>query len=70
VLDIVKPDSQQRGFQVQRKRWVVERSFGWLMWWRRLSKDYETTIESSESMIKIAMIHFMLKCIQSSIDVL
>jgi transposase len=70
VLDIVKPDPHQRGFHVQRKRWVVERLFGWLVGWRRLSKDYETTIDSSESMIKITMIRLMLKRIKPTIHVL
>lgn len=61
VLEIVRRSPEQRGFQVQMKRWIVERTFGWMNWWRRLSKDYEKTIESSESMVKISMIRLMLK---------
>lgn len=61
VLEIVKREPNQKGFQVQPKRWIVERTFGWMNWWRRLSKDYEKTIESSESVIKISMIRLMLK---------
>jgi putative transposase len=38
-----------------KKRWVVERSFGWVMNWRRLVRDYEQRIEVSESMIYVAM---------------
>lgn len=49
------------GFQVIPKRWIVERTFGWFNWSRRLSKDYEELPESSETMIYIAMIHLMLK---------
>lgn len=61
VLDIVRPKPGQKGFEVQPKRWIVERTFGWMQWWRRLSKDYEKTVVSSEGMIKIAMIRLMLK---------
>nr|WP_303652680.1 IS5 family transposase [Paludisphaera mucosa] len=51
----------QVGFVVQPKRWIVERTFGWLGRSRRLSKEYERTIESSEAFIKIAMIHLMIR---------
>jgi putative transposase len=61
VLEIVTPAPEQSGFQVQAKRWIVERSFGWLTSFRRLSKDYETTTESSEAMLKIANIQWMLR---------
>ena len=50
-----------KGFVVIPKRWVVERTFGWLGNYRRLSKDYEKTTRSSETMIQIAMIDLMLK---------
>ena len=39
VLQIVKRTDDQRGFVVLPKRWIVERTFGWLNKWRRLSKD-------------------------------
>jgi putative transposase len=61
VLEIVKRPADQRGFQVQPKRWIVERTLSWLNPFRRLSKDYETTSESSESMVKIAHIHVLLR---------
>jgi transposase len=61
VLEIVKRPAEQRGFQVQAKRWIVERSLAWLNPFRRLSKDYETTTQSSEAMIKIANIQWMLR---------
>jgi len=61
VLEIVKRPADQRGFQVQPKRWIVERTLGWLTSFRRLSKDYENTTESSESMVKIAHIHILLR---------
>jgi transposase len=40
--------------------WVIERTFGWLNRYRRLAKDYERSVESSEAMIQIAMIRLML----------
>ena len=42
------------------KRWIVERTFGWLNNYRRLSKDYERSIDSSQAMILLAMIWLML----------
>jgi putative transposase len=61
VLEIVQRPANQRGFQVQPKRWIVERTLSWLNPFRRLSKDYENTTESSESMVKIAHIHVLLR---------
>lgn len=61
VLEIVKKLPGQKGFQVQPKRWIVERTFAWLNMQRRLSKEYERTTKSSESMIKIAAIRLMLR---------
>jgi putative transposase len=49
------------GFEVLPHRWIVERTFGWLGRSRRLSKDYEGTIASSEAMTKLAMIHLMTR---------
>lgn len=50
-----------KGWVVLPKRWIVERTFAWIGRCRRQSKDYERTTESSEAMIKIAMIHLMLR---------
>ena len=61
VLEIVKRSNDVKGFQVLPHRWVVERTFGWLGRYRRLSKDYEGLPESSEAMIYIAMIHLMVR---------
>lgn len=60
VLTIVKRNDDVKGFAVLPKRWIVERTFGWLGKYRRLSKDYETYVENSEAMIRIAMINLML----------
>ena len=69
VLEIVKKPADQRGFQVQPKRWIVERTLSWFNLFRRLSKDYERTIISSEAMIKIASIRMMLRRLFSTADV-
>lgn len=60
VLEIVKRSDKLPGFQVLPRRWVIERTFGWLNRYRRLAKDYERSPESSEAMIQIAMIRLML----------
>ena len=60
VLEIVKKATEAEGFQVLPHRWIVERTFGWLGRHRRLSKDYEALIETSETMIRVAMIRLML----------
>ena len=46
VIDIVQRPTAQREFVVQRQRWKIERTFGWLDWSRILSKEYERTTES------------------------
>ena len=61
VLEIVKRCDQAVGFKVLPRRWVVERTFGWLGRYRRLSKDYEYLTETSETMIQISMIQLMLR---------
>ncbi len=61
ILEIVKRSNDVKGFQILQRRWVVERTFGWLNRYRRLSKDYENLPETSESMIYAAMSHLMVK---------
>ncbi len=61
VLEIVRRPKDAKGFVLLPRRWVVERTFAWLGRYRRLSKDYEETTESSEAMILIAMISLMSK---------
>lgn len=59
-LEIVMRQEGQKGFKVQFKRWVVERTFAWLGNYRRLSKDYERLPRNSEGMIYLASIKTML----------
>jgi putative transposase len=60
-LDVVKRGAAQRGFAVLPKRWIVERTFGWLVKWRRLRCDYEQRTDHSEAFIYIAMIGVMTR---------
>jgi putative transposase len=63
-LEIVKRSDDMRGFVVLPKRWIGERTFAWLGKCRRLSKDYEHRVESSEAMIRLAMISLMARRLQ------
>ena len=58
-LEVV--ERTEPGFKVLPRRWVVERTFAWLGRCRRLSKDYEGTIASSEAFVKLAMVHLMAR---------
>ena len=60
-LAVVKrSDADQHRFKLLPRRWVVERTFGWLSKFRRLAKDYEFRTENSETMILIAATRLML----------
>lgn len=59
-LEIVKRNDRVAGFNVLPKRWIVERTFGWFNRYRRLSKDYEFSTQTSETMIHVVMINVML----------
>ena len=61
VVTVVKRSDNLAGFQVLPRRWIVERTFGWLMQQRRLVRDYETTDASAEAWIYIAMIRIQLR---------
>jgi putative transposase len=60
-LEVVSRPPGETTFKPLKVRWVVERTFAWLGRYRRLSKDYEHLPESSESVMKIAAIHHMLR---------
>ena len=60
-LEIVRRPKDAKGFVVLPRRWVVERTFGWLGRYRRLSKDFEHQPRSSEAMVYAASIHRMLR---------
>jgi putative transposase len=60
-LEIVKRPEGAKGFLLLPKRWIVERTFAWLGRYRRLSKDYEYLPRTSETMMRVAMIHLMVR---------
>jgi putative transposase len=60
-VEVVRRCDDGAGFQVLPRRWVVERTFGWLMKQRRLVRDYEQTESSATAMVYIAMIRIMLR---------
>jgi putative transposase len=61
TIEIVRPKPGQKGFKVLPRRWVVERTFGWLGRYRRLARDYEPTVASSEAVTYLASVRRMLK---------
>jgi len=60
TVEVVSKPAGQRGFAVLPRRWVVERTFAWLVRWRRLVRDYERFPETHEAFVKWAMIGLML----------
>jgi putative transposase len=65
VLEIVKRNDDVKEFKPLPKCWVVERTFFWLSNYRRLSKQYEYWNETGQAMIHLAMIHVMLRRLNS-----
>jgi transposase len=59
-LEIVKRSDTAKGFHVLPKRWIVERTYGWMGRCRRLAKDYENLTRSHVGFIILAMIRLML----------
>jgi transposase len=61
VVSIVRRRKGAKGFKVQPRRWVVERTFGWLTRWRRLNRNYEHTLSSSRAVVQVALIGIMAR---------
>jgi putative transposase len=61
IVQVVLRPQERKGFVLLPKRWVVERTFGWLCWCRRLNKDYELLPETAETFIYLAMIRVMVR---------
>ena len=60
-LQIVERSTDTEGFAILPHRWIVERTLGWLMRNRRLSKDYERKVQTSETLMKVGIIRLMLR---------
>ena len=60
-VEVIKRSDDMSGFKVLPKRWVVERTFGWLMQNRRLVRDYEQTESSATAWVFVAMLRVMLR---------
>ena len=61
-VEVVSKPPGTKGFGVLPRRWVVERSFGWLSKYRRVAgRDYETNPRTSEAIIKACFCHLMLR---------
>jgi transposase len=61
LIRLVTKKPGQTTFEVLPRRWVVERTFGWLVGYRRLVRDYECHPANGEAMIQVAMIHRMVR---------
>jgi putative transposase len=61
TLEVKTRPPGAKGFVLLRKRWIVERTFAWLGFNRRLSKDYERRVQSSEARVRIAAVGMMLR---------
>ena len=60
TLVVIRRLAGTKGFVLLPRRWVAERTLGWLGRWRRLARDYEELPEVSGTMVKLAMIRLML----------
>ena len=61
VIEVVRRSDPGSGFAVIPRRWVVERTFGWMIRRRRLVRDYERRLDVSEAMIHVAMGSLLLR---------
>ena len=61
TVEIIRRSDDVSGFKVLPRRWVVERTFGWMTRWRRLVRDYEKRLDVSEAMIHLAMASNLLR---------
>jgi transposase len=60
-VEVVKRSDDVSGFKVLPRRWVVERTFAWLMQNRRLVRDYEKAAKSAEAWVNLALIRIQLR---------
>jgi len=68
VVEVTKRNEQVKGFVPVRKRWAVERTFGWIGRYRRTSKDYERYCDTEEYVIKWVMTAILLRRLKPGND--
>lgn len=61
TIEIIKRSDQAKGFEILPRRWVVERTFGWMTRWKRLVRDYQQRLDVSGAMIHVALGSLMLR---------
>jgi len=61
TVEVVTRREGAVGFEVIPRRWVVERTFGWLTRWRRLNRNYEHTLANSKAVVQVALIGVMTR---------
>jgi putative transposase len=64
AIEVVSRPAGAKGFVLLHRRWVVERTFAWIGRYRRTSRDYEWSVESSEAMLQVCSIHRMLRLLR------
>lgn len=69
VLKVVISNYNKQGFRPIKKRWVVEHTFAWFDYNQRLCRNYETTFDSAEEMVKIASIKLLLNKIKQTLRI-
>lgn len=65
TIEIIKRSDQAKGFQLLPRRWVVERTLAWLGRCRRLSKDWEKTVESATAWVVVASVRLLTRRLAS-----
>lgn len=69
VIEVVSRPAGATGFILLHRRWVVERTFAWIDLYRRSSRDYEWSTESSEAMFKVCSSHRMLMLLKPEMSI-
>lgn len=67
VIQVVISAYKEQGFRLIQKRWIVERTFSWMDYNRRLCRNYELTFDSAEEMVKLATIRLSLRKIKQAL---
>ncbi len=66
-LEIVERDKEAKGFETLPKRWIVDGTLGWLRRDRRLARDYERKVQTTETLSEVAMIRLILRRLERAV---